>query len=108
MVIWLVAHGDFLFSDLPPQLAVHKADPSCRAWGLIPEDVPHVAEEPGGAGEQRRCVVHVAEEILGVLITLFRSLGEPVNGGVPVLGDVLPQQIQLAESILRVLIAMLR
>ena len=52
MVVGLVAHGDLLLSDLSPQLAVHKGDPTAGRRGLLLEDAAHVVEEPGGAGEE--------------------------------------------------------
>ena len=108
MVIGLVAHGDLLLSDLSPQLTVHKGDSAARRRGLLLEDAAHVVEEPGGAGEEGGRVIHVVKEKPGVLIALFRRQCEPADGGFPVLGNILAQQVQLSEGILGVLVSLLR
>ena len=108
MVIRLVTHSDFLLSDFPAQLAVHESDPAAWWRSLLLEDAGHVMEELSGAGKEGGYIIHVVEEILGVLISLFRRLCEPVDGGFTVLRNLLPQQVQLAESVLRILVSLFR
>ena len=50
----------------------------------------------------------MVEKISGVLIALFRRQCEPADGGFPVLGNILAQQVQLSEGILGVLVSLLR
>ena len=106
MVVRLVAHGDFLLPDSPPELTVHEADPRKGGRRLVPEYPAHVMEESGCVGQERRAqgIVHVVQKILSVLIPLFCRHGEPADGGVLVLGDISSQKVQLAEGVLRELV----
>ena len=101
MVIWLVAHGDFLLHQLPEPLAV---DVYSRRRGRrgVPDDLGQTAQEPGRTeGEGRIAIlIHVVEEKLCVLMALFRGLGEPIFRHGIVLFLVLPQKIQLAQEVL--------
>ena len=46
MVVWLVAHGDLLFSELCQPLPVDlDSTGDRRGWGLILKDTPHVMEQ---------------------------------------------------------------
>ena len=92
VIVRFVAHSDFLFPDLLPQLAVHKRNPTTRRWGLFLKNTSHVMEEPGGAGEEGQSIIHVVQKILGVLIALRCRQREPTGGGISVLGNILPQQ----------------
>ena len=52
MVIRLVAHGDLLFLDFPPQLSVHPL--SHRSGGryrVVTKDLTQMVEQPGGRQE---------------------------------------------------------
>lgn len=108
MVIRLVAHGDLLLPYPLPELALHEVDAGLRRRSLVLEDPTHVIQETCGAGQEERTlgVVHVFQEILGVLITLRCRQREPSDGFVSILGDVFPQKIQLAEHVLRILISL--
>ena len=106
MIVRLVTHGNLFLSDFSPQLAVHKIDPTRWRWGLLPEAVSHVMEQLSGAGEERRQVIHVIEKILGGWIALLRCQCEPADSGIPVLGNILSQEIQLTESVLCKLVSL--
>ena len=52
MVIRLVAHGDLLFLDLPPQLSVHPlSHRSGRRHRVVTKNLAQVVEQPGGRQE---------------------------------------------------------
>ncbi|MPN39417.1 hypothetical protein SDC9_186945 [bioreactor metagenome] len=48
----------------------------------------------------------MVEEKLSVDVALRCRYGKPADGGILVLGDILSHQIQLAEGVLRMLIAL--
>ncbi len=48
--------------------------------------------------------IEFAEGILGILISLIRRCGEPVNGGFYILRHIFPLEQQLAQPVLRKLI----
>lgn len=66
-------------------------------------------QELRGVGQEGRAlgIVHVVQEVLGVLIALLRRQREPAGGGILVLGDVLTQEIQLAKGVLGKLVSLL-
>ena len=99
VVIRPVAQGEALLHDLSPELALYEVDAWLNRRKLLLEDSAHVVQEPGGAGQEGRPlpIVHVVQEILGVLVALLCRQREPANSGFPVLRDILSQQIQLAE-----------
>ena len=102
-----MAHGNLLFPNPLAQLFIRKRDRSGRSlWRLLLKDPAHVAQEPGGTGEQGwpPKVIHVVKEILSILAALRRRQREPADGGVPVLRNLLAQQIELAQGILGVLV----
>ena len=45
VIVGFVAHGDFLFSDLSLELAVHRDLHSTGGLLLLLENVPHVVEQ---------------------------------------------------------------
>ena len=108
MVIGFVAHGDFLFPDSPSELALREVDSGERRRSLVLEYLAHVVQEPCGTGQEGRPlgVIHVVQEILGILIALFRRQREPVDSGIFVLEDILSQEVQLAEGILGILVSL--
>ena len=74
VVIRLVAHGNLLPLDLPPQFFVGEPDRTSRGRRLLlPEDVCHVVEEPGHALCQRRAprIVLWVTSRPGVLAVVF-------------------------------------
>ena len=96
MVIRLVAHGDLLFLDLPPQLSVHPlSHRSGRRHRVLPEDLAQMVEQPGGRQEhiEPAHLVEVFQKEGGVLISLFRRFIEIRSGLLPVLLDVLPGEV---------------
>lgn len=109
MVVRLVAHGDLLFLDLPPQLSVHPL--SHRGGGgyrVVMKDLTQMVEQPGGRqkhiGPAR--LVEVFQKEVGVFVSLFRRFIEIRPGPLPVLFDILPGEVQFSQSVLGVLVAL--
>ena len=73
MIIRLVAHGDFLLTDLLEQFAIHSLT-ARRAGrnGVVLKDPAHVVEQFSGREEYIRAavIIDVIQEELGVLISL--------------------------------------
>ena len=73
MIVRLVAHGDFLFSELYQPLSV---DPdsarNSRDWHLLLEDTANVMEQSrdGQHGRGRLQIISALQEKLSVLVTL--------------------------------------
>ena len=108
MVIRLVAHGDLLFLDLPPQLSVHPL--SHRSGGrhrVVTKDLTQMVEQPGGRQEHigPARLIEVLQKEVGVLISLFRRFIEIRPGPLPVLFDILSGEVQLSKSVLGVLVS---
>lgn len=107
MVIRLMAHGDLLFLDFPPQLSVHPlSHRSGRRNRVFPEDLAHVVKQSGG-GEQQvgpLGLVKVLQEELCVLISLLRRFIEIRPGPPPILFDILAGEVQFPQSVLGVLV----
>ena len=102
MVVRLVAHGDLLFLDLPPQLSVHPL--SHRSGGrhrVFPEDLAQVVEQSSGRQEHigPARLIEVLQKEVGVLISLFRRFIEICPGQLPILLDILPGEVQLSQSV---------
>ena len=99
MVIRLVAHGDFLFPDLPPQLSVHVL--SHRGGGrhrVVTKDLTQVVEQPGGRQEYigPARLIEVLQKEAGVLVALFRRFIEIRPGLLPILLDILAGKVQFS------------
>ena len=110
MVIRLVAHGDLLFLDLPPQLSVHPL--SHRGGGrhrVVTKDLTQMVEQSGGRQEHigPAHLIEVLQKEVGVLISLFRRFIEIRPGRLPVLFDTLPSEVQFSKSVLGILVALL-
>lgn len=73
------------------------------------ENPTYVMQEPRGIGQEGRAleIVHVVQEVLGVLIALRRRQREPVGGSILVLSDILSKKVQLTEGVLRELVSLL-
>ena len=109
MVIRLVAHGDLLFLDFPPQLSVDVL--SHRSGGrhrVLPEDLAQMVEQSGGRQEHigPAHLVEVFQKEGGVLVSLLRLLAEIFPGLLPVRFDILSGEIQFSKSVLGVLVAL--
>ena len=48
MVIRLVTEGNALLPQLRQPLAVDLDTVGSGSWGVVPEDIAHVVEQPGG------------------------------------------------------------
>ena len=109
MVVRLVAHGNLLFLDFPPQFSVHLlAQRSGRRHRVVTKDLTQVMEQSSGRqkhiGPAR--LIEVLQEEGGVLVSLFRRFIEIRPGLFPILFDILPGEVQLSQSVLGVLIAL--
>lgn len=89
MVIRLMPHGHFLFPDPLTELAVRERGRPVRSSSrrLVPEEPAQVVQEPGGAGEEGRSVIHMVQKISVVLTALGSRTRKPSGGGLPVLWD---------------------
>ena len=110
MVIRLVAHGDLLLTDLLAQFAVRSvAAQRAGRNGVVLKDPAHVVEQFGGREEYIGTVIiiEVVQKELGVLISLGCGFPEPAMRLLPVLGHILAGEVQLAQGVLRILVALL-
>lgn len=110
MIVRLMSHGDLLCLDLPAEFFVCEPNrPNRQTWFLFPEDISQVVQETNHAGSQGRTLefIDMILEVLGVLVALGGVLGEPLQGSIPVLGNILPQQVQLSEGILGIFVSLL-
>ena len=99
MVIRLVAHGDLLFLDLPPQLSVHPL--SHRGGGrhrVVTKDLTQMVEQWGGRQEHigPARLIEVLQKEAGVLISLFRRFIKIRPGLLPILLDILAGKVQFS------------
>ena len=101
MVIRLVAHGDLLFLDFPPQLSVHLL--SHRGGGrhrVFPEDLTQVVKQFGGRQEYigPARLGEVFQKEGGEVISLFRRLAEIFPGLLSILLDILPGEVVVVSK----------
>ena len=105
MIVRLVAHGDLLFLDFPPQLSVHLL--SHRGGGrhrVVTKDLTQMVEQPGGRQEHigPARLIEVLQKEVGVLVSLFRRFIEIRPGLFSVLFDALPSEVKLSQRVLGV------
>ena len=102
----LLPKGGFFLTEFPPQLAVHKPHP--RSYRRLPvlKDTSYLPEQPQHpAGYSRPLpVLHPIQQELSILAALFRRQGKSVDGCLPIFGNLLPGQVQPAQSVLGILI----
>ena len=103
MIVRLVAHGDLLFLDFPPQLSVHPL--SHRGGGrhrVVTKDLTQMVEQSGGRQEHigPARLIEVLQKEVGVLVSLFRRFIEIRPGPLPVLFDILSGEVQFSKSVL--------
>ena len=70
----LVAHGDLLFLDFPPQLSVHPlSHRSGRRHRVVTKDLTQMVEQPGSRQEHigPARLVEVLQKEVGVFVSLF-------------------------------------
>ena len=99
MVIRLVAHGDLLFLDFPPQLSVHPLSHRSGGWHrVVTKDMTQMVEQPGGRQEHigPARLIKVLQKEVGVLVSLFRRFIEIRPGLLPVLLDTLARKVQFS------------
>lgn len=109
MVVRLVAHGNLLFLDFPPQLSVYLL--SYRGGGrhrVVTKDLTQVVEQSGGRQEHigPARLIEVLQKEVGVLVSLFRRFIEIAPGLLPILFDILAAKVQFSQSVLGVLVAL--
>ena len=96
MIVRLVAHGDLLFLDFPPQLSVHPL--SHRGGGgyrVVTKDLTQMVEQPGGGQEYigPARLIEVLQKEVGVLVSLAGRLAEIFPGPPPILPNILPGEV---------------
>ena len=110
VVIRLVAQGDTLLPELAQALAVDLDDAGAgRRQGVLLEDSAQVVEQPGdGEHHPRRPEVALPiQEEVGIPVPLCGGLPEPLGRLLLVTGNRLPLQVQLAQHVLGVGVALL-
>ena len=110
MVVRLVSHGDLLRPDLSEQLSVHAMSRrGGRRHGVILKYLPQVVEQLGGRQERIGAVVvmEVLQEELGVLVSLGCRFPEPAVRLLSITSHILSGEVQLAQGVLRILVALL-
>ena len=102
----LLPEGGFFLTEFPPQLAVHKPHSGLGHRLPVLKDTGHLPEQPQHpAGYSRPLpVLQPIQQELSILAALFRRQGEPVDGGLPIFGNLLPGQLQPAQSVLGIMV----
>ena len=72
MIVWLVAHGNFLLLDPPHQLALYMIPCRMGRWWSLLEDPAHVVEKTGGGQHDRGRlqIVPAVQKELSVTVAL--------------------------------------
>ena len=111
MVIGLMPLRDLLRPDLPQELPVHRHPDTAggRRLVLFLEDVGQMMEQRnnGRHGRLAQAVIHVFQKVLSIFVTLIHRQLEPLGCAGPIFWDLFPKQIEFAEGILGILIALL-
>lgn len=102
VVVRFVAHGDFLLTDSPHELALHMTTRRIRRRERFPEDIADVMEEPHSTEENRRVTLPMVQEELRTAVALICGLRQPIFRYGLILSYFFPLEIQLAEDILSV------
>jgi len=112
MVIRLVAEGDALLPHLRQPLAVDLDTVGSGSRGVVPKDIAHVVEQPGGrqqdGGRLLFAALHAFHEKFRIAVAVISRRREPFVGGVWVLGNALTHEGQLAQQVLGVGVSIVR
>lgn len=102
----LLPEGGFFLLEFPPQFAVHKPHPGLGCRLPVLKDTSHLAEQPLHPADHSHSlpVLHPIQQEPGILTALFRRQGKPVDSGLPILRNLLPGQVQPAQSVLGILV----
>lgn len=110
MVVRLVTHSH-TFLHKPSAAFGVDANPRRVAWrnGIALKYPAHMMEQLGCCQHNRRIpeLVKAVEEKTCILITLCRSSDQPFSGLLMIWRDIPPQEIQLAQGVLRKLISLI-
>ncbi len=112
MVIRLVTEGDALLPQQRQPLAVNLDAVGSGSRGVVPEDIAHVVEQPGGrqqdGGRLLFAALHAFHEKFRVGMAVIPRRREPFVGGVHVFGNALAHEGQLSQQILGICAAVIR
>lgn len=111
MIVLGMPLGDLFLTDFSAKLAVRlHGGTAGKSLLFIPENSAQVMQEPCRRREQKWITerVHMVKKILRINVPLFSRQGRPAYCGFTVTGDIFADKKQLAESILCMLITLLR
>ena len=112
MVIRLVTEGDALLPQQRQPLAVNLDAVGSGSRGVVPEDIAHVVEQPGGrqqdGGRLLFAALHAFHEKFRVGVAVIPRRREPFIGGVHVLWNALAHEGQLSQEVLCVGVSIVR
>ena len=112
MIIRLVTEGDALLPQLSQPLAVDLDAVGSGGRGVVPKDIAHVVEQPGGGqqdgGRLLFAALHAFHEKFRVGVAVIPRRREPFVGGVHVFGNTLAHEGQLSQQILRIGVSIVR
>ena len=109
VIVRLVAEGDAL---LPQPLAVELDAVDSGSRGVVPEDIAHVVEQPGGGEHDRRRMLLAAVDSIHehsrVGMSAVIRFREPLVGSIGVLLNTFPREVQLPQEVLCVGVSIVR
>ena len=97
VVVPFMAHCHLLFSQALQPLAVDLDTVGSGSGGVVPKDIAHVVEQPGGDQQDGWrllfAALHALHEKFRVGVTVSPRRREPFVGGVWVLGNALAHEV---------------
>ena len=112
MIIRLVTEGDALLPQLRQPLAVDLDTGGSGSRGVVPKDIAHVVEQPGGGqqdgGRLLFAALHAFHEKFCIAVAVIPRRRKPFVGGVRVLGNALAHEGQLSQEVLCVGVSIVR
>lgn len=111
VVIDGVAEGDALLPQLRQPFVVDLDTVGSGGRGVVPENIAHVVEQPGGGQQDGRrllfAALHAFHEKFRVGVAVLLRHGKPVLRGFLILWNTLSHEVQLHRAALQELRALL-
>ena len=99
-----MTEGDALLPQPRQPLAVDLDTVGSGSRGVVPKDISHVVEQPGGrqqdGGRLLFAALHAFHEKFCIAVAVIPRRREPFVGGVHVLRNALTHEGQLAQQVL--------
>ena len=112
VIVRLVAEGDALLPQPRQPLAVELDAVDSGSRGVVPEDIAHVVEQPGGGEHDRRRMLLAAVDSIHehsrVGMSAVIRFREPLVGSIGVLLNTFPREVQLPQEVLCVGVSIVR